>query len=75
MHYLVFTFDNLTRRTHHCRNCSDIESVAAVFKKYCPYNGQLISAYDNLMCCEENTVRLVSLKMVSAGTGTCLFRK
>jgi len=71
---LVLTFDYLTRHTHRRRNCSDIESFAAVIKKLRPYNGQLISAYDNLMCYKEITVRPVSLKMVLAGSGTCQIR-
>jgi len=67
---VILTFDCFTTCTQHWRKFNDIQSCASEIKKLQSYNGWLICAYNHLMWCEEITVRLGSLKIVSEGTET-----
>jgi hypothetical protein len=51
--------------------CNGIESCASVIKPLRSYYERATNAYDHLMCCEEFTVTMGALKMVSVDIETC----
>jgi len=67
---VVLTFTCFTGHIYHWRNFSGIQSCTSVIKKLRPCNGRLMCFHNRTTRCEEITVRMGSLKMVSVGNET-----